>query len=195
MVGQGIRNIQGRYRPPWVTEMMASRLLPAIFISLVLLSCACIQPESPRMEIVEKIEIKSDLPTGPVFVPEKYKEVLFRHCFNQNVPYKLMARIAEVESGWKNRPSIDGHDHGIWQLNDWAMEHDFLWRFNGGRKVNPYDVEESTRIACQLMRWLYDALGSWELATMAYNCGLPRLLKEGPPESTKRYLRRVYRDT
>lgn len=171
----------------------SSRILPAIFIPLVLLSCACIQPEPPRMEIVEKIEIKSDLPSGPVSVPEEYKEVLFKNCFEQNVPYKLMARIAFVESGWENRASTDGHDHGIWQLNDWPMKNDFSWRFNGGKRIDPYDVEEATRIACQLMRWLYDALGSWELATQAYNCGLPRLLKEGPPESTKKYLKKVYR--
>jgi soluble lytic murein transglycosylase-like protein len=145
------------------------------------------QKEQPSVQVVE---VAPDMPKGNIHVPEHYREMLRYYCDEAGVPYALMARIATVESDWNPMAQHNG-DLGLFQLNSKFMDY-FAWKFNDGVEINPFDPEDSMRVACRYMRYLYLLCHDYRVATMAYNCGYKRLITDGPPKSTLRYVSMVF---
>jgi len=172
---------------PWFLLGIATVL--AMVVVLVLIT----PREKPRVEVrVQTIDVPDSMPRGIIFVPEEHQELLAYWCDKEGVPYAIMARVAFWESGWD--PNADnGEDCGLFQLNrkyfNW-----FSFKFNDNRLFDPFNGEESTKIACRYMRWLYRQTGDYRMAVMAYNCGLTRLKGKGPPKSTVRYMHLVFGD-
>ena len=146
---------------------------------------ACEEP------IVQVVEIPDDMPRGEIHVPEEYREMLSYWCNEAGVPYALMARVAQEESGWRPRANNKKGDLGMFQLHARYLEW-YAMMFNDGKAIDPFDAETSTRVACRYMRYLYRQCHDYKVATMAYNCGMNRLMTEGPPLSTLKYTARVF---
>jgi soluble lytic murein transglycosylase-like protein len=140
--------------------------------------------------VKQTAEISPDMPRGEIRVPIVYRNMLMYYCDEAGVPYALMARIAQVESGWNYRAD-NGKDAGLFQLNREYLDY-FGWKFNDGIEVDPFDPEASMRVACRYMRHLYLLCHDYRVATMAYNCGYTRLIKDGPPKSTLKYVSLVF---
>lgn len=76
--------------------------------------------------------------------------------------------LAVIESGLENVVSPSGAS-GVWQiLKGTAKEY--------GLEVNPaiderYNLEKSTKVACQYLREAFDRFGSWTMAAASYNKG------------------------
>jgi hypothetical protein len=84
-------------------------------------------------------------------------------------------------------------DLGLWQLNEYWLEHDFISRYWVGEDRfqwdNPY---HSTYVAVRHIRWLYDrGLNHWQVI-LAYNCGYGAVSSNEVPNSSIEYANRVF---
>lgn len=148
--------------------------------------------EDPEQEpLIQNVEVPADMPIGEIHVPMKYRQMLMWYSNEVGVPYGLMARIAQVESGWNPKAS-NGKDFGLFQLNGEYLEY-FSWKFNGGVAIDPFDAETNMKVACRYMRHLYLQCHDYRVAAMFYNAGANRILNGGPPpKSTLRYVELVF---
>lgn len=80
--------------------------------------------------------------------------------------------LALAESGLRLVVSPT-HAEGIWQfMKSTAKEYDLEVNSEVDER---YNLEKSTRAACQYLKNAKEELGSWALAAAAYNAGLPRI--------------------
>jgi hypothetical protein len=84
-------------------------------------------------------------------------------------------------------------DLGLWQLNEYWLEHDFISRYwdrpDKFRWDNPY---HSTYIAIRHIRWLYArGFNHWQVI-LAYNCGAGAIDSNNVPSSSIDYANRAF---
>jgi soluble lytic murein transglycosylase-like protein len=163
--------------------------LSAVVIILALISKPVPKPAAEPLEVVE---VAKDMPKGEILVPPEYRELLNKACNDAGVPYAIMARMVQVESGWDSTAD-NGYDAGLFQFNRKYLEW-FSLKFNGGRMVDPFDPVVSAKVACRYMRWLYFQLGDYRKAVAAYNCGLTRFNTGKLPRTTVLYVKLVFGD-
>ena len=108
----------------------------------------------------------------------------------------VLESVAFAESrftpGAKYPARSDGfQDMGMFQFNEkylaWYAE-----RYNGGNPFDPFEHETAAVIAARHLRALREQFGSWPLAVMAFNCGASRVEADEIPESTYRYVGKVW---
>lgn len=99
----------------------------------------------------------------------------FKEVFEQyGVPVELIP-LCVVESAVSREAVSPAGAVGLWQLMP-DTARGYSLRVN--REVDDrYSIEKSTDAAARLLRDLKQALGSWPLAVMAYNCGSARVRK------------------
>lgn len=128
-------------------------------------------------------------------IPLKYFVVITDAAKDAGVPIWIAARLCDAESGFNEKctsKNANGTiDHGLWQINS-AYIAEFSWRYNDGKKLDPYNVEDSTRVALRYLARLYSATGSWEAAVASYNCGLTRYRTGSIPASTMAHVAKVF---
>lgn len=134
-------------------------------------------------------------PKGYIYIPEKYEEVLILYSNHYNVPFTIMAKIALCESSWrkwaKGGNEEKGFDLGLMQLNTRSIP-TFEKLFNKGNKIDPYNERTAMRIACAYISDLYKQTGNYYLAVAAYNCGINAVKRKKIPESTYKYVSKVF---
>ena len=101
---------------------------------------------------------------------EEYGPLLDRHLRARNLPLQLKA-IPFVESGYQNLPAARNPmgAAGLWQFIPATARHYDL-RVDEERDER-LDIELETRAAMTYLDRLYQNLGDWELALLAYNIG------------------------
>jgi uncharacterized protein YjeT (DUF2065 family) len=166
--------------------------LAIVNFSLMIVIAGLLLWEAPRRDetMVRVVEMAPDMVRGDIFVPTKYREMLEYWCEQENVPFNLMARIAQCESNW-NPNATNGKDHGLFQLNTLSLDY-FQWKFNDNVPVDPYNPEIATKIACKYVAALYEICGDYRLVVASYNAGYRRITEEGLPVSTSKYLDKVF---
>lgn len=109
-------------------------------------------------------------------VPQRYTRIFWRYVAETGVPADIACRLIQEESGWNRfarHVNSDGSvDKGLMQLNSKYIKSDYRWRFNDGRKIDPFDAETSMRVGLRKLALNHTRLGSWWSAVAAYNCGL-----------------------
>ena len=128
--------------------------------------------------------------------PAEHRAIIEREAGNAGVPVEILESIIRAESDFTSAAQSavreDGHrDIGICQFNTkylgWYSE-----RYNGGVPFDPMDPEEAIRIAALHIRYLYERYGSWTDCILAYNAGTGAVDRDEIPESSLRYLIRIY---
>jgi soluble lytic murein transglycosylase-like protein len=134
---------------------------------------------------------------GYVYIPKEYQKMLITIAKEYDVPYTILARVADCESNWC-RLAIGGsekkgYDLGIMQLNTKSIPY-FEKHFNNGKKIDPFNPEQSMRIAAMYLKDLYKSNNNnYYLAVASYNCGLSRVKKHQIPKMTYKYISKVFR--
>ena len=130
--------------------------------------------------------------TGPSPVLDSVTEqIILTESSKLQVPYDIALFLALAESGGdpiaEKRPrGSRGIDQGLYQINSRWLG-DFSWRYNNGKKIDPFSVMCSTRVALRYLKSLYGYFGTWYQALEAYNAG-PRAVEDGDvTDSTKHY--------
>ena len=128
--------------------------------------------------------------------PAEYLPIIEKEAENAGIPIEILESIIWVESGFRataqSPPREDGHrDVGICQFNskylDWFSD-----QYNSGILFDPMDPGEAIRIAALHIRYLYERYGSWPEVCIAYNAGMCAVDRDEIPESSLRYLIRIY---
>jgi hypothetical protein len=111
-------------------------------------------------------------------------------------PAKLLDALRYEESGNKrkamNHNKNGTHDDGPYQLNS-AYLPDFEWRYNKGKKIDPFNEREARSLAnfhldCLQAAILGDRMadarfsksGRWYHVLQAWNCGLSKCIRKAP---------------
>lgn len=127
-------------------------------------------------------------------VPEEYR--YFFEEWNYDYDPLILARIIEVESGWRERVigpvNFDGsYDYGLAQLN--SNYHDYFERRYWDRK-DTFDVmngHHSLFIAAEQLQMLYHRLDDEDNMIRAYNVGIGSVLHGWRTHSGNLYLEKV----
>jgi soluble lytic murein transglycosylase-like protein len=120
--------------------------------------------------------------------------------FKTKIPYLLVFKQIEYESGWRQKiaiPNKDEHgkivsyDYGMMQINSTNIKkfiHDYK---DPDRSEKSYDVVnnafDNVQIGIRHLRHMYEQFDCWKYALTAYNAGPDNVSKELKPV-TKRYL-------
>jgi soluble lytic murein transglycosylase-like protein len=92
-------------------------------------------------------------------------------CSLYGVPCGLVDNLIQVESGWCadaiGYNSNGTYDIGLMQLNSACLD-DFA-RWHG--EFDVWCWKDNMRVGIKHLRWLYDRIGDWEGAVIAYHIG------------------------
>jgi len=164
----------------------------AIFI---LIAFTCVVSMGAISYTPSYIETVKQEKTPSFSIPDKYFFIIKDAAEESGVPLWIAARLAEVESDFDAKCTSKNKngsiDCGLWQLNSTYIK-EFSWRYNDGKKLDPYNVMDSTRVALRYLARLYSATGSWQAAVAAYNCGLTRYCSGDIPETTIAHVNKVF---
>jgi hypothetical protein len=130
-----------------------------------------------------------------VAVPKQYYNMIVMVCDFYDIPEYPFSKMLEVESNFNpmavSGPNANGtYDYGIAQLNSAYLE-EFGWRYKFG-KIDPFDPEQSIHVAAKHLSVLYEHIGSWEKAFMAYNIGLSRVLSGRTSKNGVEYVDKIF---
>jgi soluble lytic murein transglycosylase-like protein len=148
--------------------------------------------------IYQKQEESENIPLPPRReIPKAYRALFETTAESAGIPLGVLESIAFVESGFdplaSSPPGAGGRrDLGMFQFNS-----DYLrWyadAYNGGRDFDPMVPAEAAPVAARHLRFLYDYYGGhWPTVCLAYNAGMAAVDKDEIPDSSFRYLARVY---
>lgn len=160
----------------WIKKV---RYLLICFLVMVLVSGA-------SMRTIFNDSVKPSGQNSQSLQVNKVRQIVFwnAHLFgvSKQIAYQLM--LSESEGNPRAlHHNLDGTiDRGLFQLNS-AWLNEFSWRYNQGKKIDPYDEWTSTSVALQYLAALIKATGSIRDALIAYNCGLARFERGAPQDS------------
>jgi soluble lytic murein transglycosylase-like protein len=126
-------------------------------------------------------------------VPEEYRLIFDTAINAAGIPPGVMESIAFVESGFT--PSAvspvrkSGYrDMGMFQFNSKYLD----WYSERYGAFDPLKPEEAASVAAMHIRFLYDRYGHWPTVCLAYNAGMDAVDKNDIPDSSFRYLAKIY---
>lgn len=98
--------------------------------------------------------------------------------------------LALIESNLDQRALSPAKAAGIWQLlPTTAKEYGLIVNDDIDER---YNVEKSTKAACEFLKRSYEKTGSWVTAAAAYNTGLARVMKQIEVQKTKNYFEMLF---
>jgi hypothetical protein len=125
-------------------------------------------------------------------------EYVVQQCRLAGVPVDVALAILREENPDLDFGAIHVNDNGtrdlgLWQLNEYWLERDFLARHWDRDDVfqwdNPY---HSTYVAVRHIRWLYGrGINHWQVI-LAYNCGYGAVAAGEVPNSSIEYANRAF---
>jgi peptidoglycan lytic transglycosylase D len=128
------------------------------------------QPKSAYAEAAQNLRVQEGL-------RERFKEGLLRSRYywptmerifrTFGLPPELVT-LAAVESGFQSRARSSAGAVGIWQFTRGTGRHFLRISRHVDERLSP---KRATEAAAKLLRYNYDALGTWPLAITAYNYG------------------------
>jgi soluble lytic murein transglycosylase-like protein len=126
---------------------------------------------------------------------EKYKPIIEQACKETKVPEYILKGLIYAESdGYPQAVSKrreDGHrDVGIVQLNSKYLGY-FTWKFNKGKKVDPYDPSVAIPVAARILAYNYKYFGNWMHALAAYRQGITGVKRNGIIPSSLLYAEKI----
>jgi soluble lytic murein transglycosylase-like protein len=129
-------------------------------------------------------------------VPEEYRNLFNVASISAGIPPGVLESIAFVESGFYSQaispPGAEGRrDLGMFQFNSKYMRW-YSDTYNEGKDFDPMDPEEAVIIAAKHIRYLHDYYGHWPTVCLAYNAGIAAVDNDLVPDSSYRYLIKIY---
>lgn len=116
-----------------------------------------------------------------------YAVLITKTCLEKGVPVHLFMSLVKNESNFDNsafhKNKNGSYDIGLCQLNTYTFK-----KYTIAQLKNPIT---NVSLGVKTLRDLYDYLGTWELAVLAYNAGITRVKNDMTPQSTIRYLKKV----
>lgn len=98
--------------------------------------------------------------------------------------------LALIESNLDQRAISPAKAAGIWQLLPaTAKEYGLIVNDDVDER---YNVEKSTKAACDFLKRSYEKTGNWVTAAAAYNTGLARVLKQIELQKTSNYFEMLF---
>jgi soluble lytic murein transglycosylase-like protein len=131
-------------------------------------------------------------------VPKEYRSLFDAAARSAGIPVGVLESIAFVESGFEPAAmspleESGRRDLGMFQFNStyltWYAE-----AYNAGIPFDPLSPEEAVTVAARHLRFLYDRYGHWPTVCLAYNAGMAAVDKDEIPDSSFRYLMKIYGD-
>jgi len=189
-------------------------LLPLIYIAIItiptrdkieqkIISSSIFTIETTKSVIEPIIEIM--YPSPPSWIPIEYVLFIMKECNKSGVPYLLIFKLIECESGWLQKArhinidpdtgEIVSIDYGRMQINSLNFK-EFIAKFkDSNRKANSYDLVnnpyDNTQIGIRHLADLYHKFNSWTLAVTAYNAGTLNTMKGNISARTRKHVNRV----
>lgn len=126
---------------------------------------------------------------------DKYQEIIKKSCKEEGIPTFVLAGLLWAESEG-NPNSISGkradgsRDEGIAQLNSKYLDY-FSWKFNKGKKINPFDPSVAIPVAARILKHNYAHFGNWYEAIAAYRQGIKGVEKDGITHHSVKYLLKI----
>jgi len=156
---------------------------------------------SPNIKITQVSQTIIIYPSPPSWVKNTIVLFIMKECEKSNVPYLLIFKMIEYESGWNqsryflnkdNRGKIVSIDYGYLMINSLNIKN-FIHSFkDSNRKESSYDVinnvYDNIQIGIRYLRSCYDQTGSWTLAVTAYNAGPANAINGTIGLRTKQYV-------
>lgn len=144
-----------------------------------------VPPPPPPVEVKYVISY----PAPPSWVSRSYVAYVIQECARQNVPYLLVFKLIELESGWKasaknvNKDPVTGEvlsiDWNRFQINSKNFTRFIALYKDPDRPASSYDLINDTfdnaQIGIRHLADLYREFGNWTQAIQAYNGGAPRV--------------------
>jgi soluble lytic murein transglycosylase-like protein len=177
----------------------------------VLVSCVCVGcfflgslPYEYRLELpCTPVRYKPEA-TKAAFIPARravpkaYRSLFDAAAGSAGIPVGVLESIAFVESGFEpaamSPPRESGQrDLGMFQFNSTYLAW-YADAYNAGIPFDPMEPAEAARVAARHLRFMYDYYDSWPTACLAYNAGMAAVDKEEIPDSSFRYLMKIYGD-
>jgi soluble lytic murein transglycosylase-like protein len=130
--------------------------------------------------------------------PEEYLTIFEAAALSACIPPGVLESIAFVESGFDpvamSPLRESGHcDLGMFQFNSaylaWYAE-----TYNAGIAFDPLSPGEAITVAAKHLRFLYDRYGYWPTVCLAYNAGMTAVDTDAIPDSSIRYLLKIYKN-
>jgi hypothetical protein len=126
-------------------------------------------------------------------VPPEFRALFAAAAGSAGIPLGVLESIAFAESGFNPaalspvRP--DGfRDHGMFQFNGKYLG----WYKAAYGDFDPMNPDEAAHIAARHLRFLYDYYGHWPTVCLAYNAGMRAVDNDKIPDSSYRYLIKIY---
>lgn len=148
--------------------------LPAFFAGALLTKWLMTEHPSPVPVILSDPELPPpvdyDYPI-PLFAVKS----LMHWADVTHTPIWVMAKTGHWESGdnpnYHSRRNDNGsYDDGYMGLNSYSLPW-FSTKYNEGKTINPYDVDQAVMVAAKWMRDLFKDKGDWRLVAGAWNAG------------------------
>lgn len=150
--------------------------MKTLLVFFVLLSSCSSRSDS--LQIVLPAETHRQL----FIIPDSSHRELTSLCEETGIPLDILFRLIDSESAWnpsaRNVNADGSEDIGLGQLNSAYLSY-YASMFGDG-DLDPYCPEQNITITARYMVHLYDRVGSWEGAVVAYKIGPSRIDKAGP---------------
>lgn len=181
--------------------IIQATLVVAVFLSATTFFSLPKVMEPPPAPPPVEIKVVITYPAPPEWVSRNYVAYVMQECARQNVPYLLVFKLIELESGWKisakniNRDPVTGEilsiDWGRFQINSRNFERFIAKYKDPDRKASSYDLIhdafDNAQIGIRHLADLYGEFGNWTQAVQAYNGGSPRVRNGSLLDSTYAY--------
>lgn len=148
----------------------------ALAITTLLILCPIFSQQIP----IVKVAYFKSIPMEDYYariIPKEYLALVFKASADYQIPLYILTALIYVESRFdKNAVNYNsggrGTDQGLMQLNSRNYA-EFKWRFNNGRKYDPFDPKTNLRIGCKYLVWIYNnpyiGKGSWYNTLVFWN--------------------------
>ena len=125
----------------------------------------------------------------------QYHDLIMKASREAKIPASLLAGLLYAESegvaSCTSERRADGYrDEGIAQLNSRYLPY-FAWKFNKGKKVDPYSPAQAIPVAARILKFNYAYFGDWVEAIAAYRQGITGILNNGVTHISALYVDKV----